>query len=218
VAHNLVKLSGILYDLGERARRDTWRQNLAWLARALALLPYHRIEYTVCVRSLAEPLPTTKSQLPVTLRLATGDDLSRLKGLVAASELAYFRRRLAQGRYCFMALHDEEPVAYCWATTEVKLGVDNLKIELRPDDVYIDDTHTFPAHRRKNIQVALQTYCLEYMKSLGCRRAVLIIEEGNSASGRLFGKLGYKEIDHLSFRRILWKRVYHFEHGHFRPG
>lgn len=216
MAHNLVKLSGILWDLSERIGQNPWRQNLAWLARALALLPYRRIEYTVRVRSLEEPLPTAKSQIPVTLRLATADDLPRLKGLVAASEMAYFYRRSAQGRYCFMALHDEKPAAYCWATTEVELGVDNLKIELQPNDVYIDDTHTIPAYRRKGIQAALQVYCLEYMKNLGCRRAVLIIEEGNNASEQLFGKLGYKELDLLSFRRILWKRNYRFRLGNFR--
>jgi RimJ/RimL family protein N-acetyltransferase len=70
-------------------------------------------------------------------------------------------------------------------------------------------------NRRQGIQTAVHLYRLEYMKKLGCRRAILIVSVTNSASQRLVSKLGYQEADRLSFRRILWKRTYRYHSGKF---
>jgi len=209
------KLTGLISDLRERAQQLNWRQTGRWLIEALISLPYGHIEYTVFVRSLLESLPVIEPRLPVTLRLATEADLVRFRGLVLPSEIRRLARRLAHGRYCFLALDGESLAAYCWATTQVELNVDGLEIRLQPGDVYGDDAHTVPTYRRQGIQTALLLYRLKYMKNLGCRRVVAIVERSNVSSQQMVRKLGYQEVDSLSFRRILWRRTCYYHQGKF---
>jgi ribosomal protein S18 acetylase RimI-like enzyme len=209
------RIKSLILDLRERVRRDDWRQTGRWLAETLVSLLYCHIEYTVFARSLLKPLPVIAPRLPVTLCLATGADLVRFRGLVPPSELRHFARRLAHGRHCFLARDGESLAAYCWATTQVAFGWDNLEMRLQPGDAYVDDAFTIPAFRRQGIQTALHLYRLAYMRGLGCQRAVLIVRQDNIASQGLIRKLGYQEVDYLSFRRILWRRTFHYRLGKF---
>jgi GNAT superfamily N-acetyltransferase len=209
------KLTSLISDLREQVQRADWRQTGHWLVEALISLPYRRIEYTVFTRSLLEPLPVVEPHLPVALRLATEADLECFQGLVPPSEMRHFACRLAHGRYCFLAFHGGNLAAYCWATTRVEFDVDNLEIRLQPGDVYADDAYTVPAYRRQRIQTALHVYRLEYMKRLGCRRVVAIVDKNNVNSQRIVRKLGYEEVDSLCFRRVLWRRTYHYRQERF---
>jgi ribosomal protein S18 acetylase RimI-like enzyme len=209
------KLKCFAFDLRKSIQRDGWRQTGRWLAKILVELPYRHLEYIVFARSLLEPLPVVKPRLPVTLRMATEADLFRFEEVVPKSEIEHFRHRLAHGRYCFLALDGENLAAYCWASTEVRCDVDKLEMQLQEGDAYVDDAFTIPAYRRQGIQTAVHLYRLEYMKRLGCRRAILIVNVTNTASQRLVSKLGYQETDRLSFRRVLWKRTYRYHSGQF---
>lgn len=213
--NNLSKFIGLFHDLQEQAKQADWRQTSHWLLKTLVSLPYCRLEYKVFVRSLQEPLPSATPRQPVTLRLATQADLARFRCLVPPSELRRFSRRLACGRYCFLALDGENLAAYAWATPQVEFEVDNLVMQLQRGDVYVDDAYTVPAYRRQRLQAAVHLYRLGHMKDLGFQRAVAIVEENNAASLQLMRGLGYQEEDHLCFRRILWKRTYHYRQGRF---
>jgi RimJ/RimL family protein N-acetyltransferase len=215
VVNTWEKLERLFHDVRAQARKDGLRQTGHWLVGTLLSLPYHHIEYTVFTRSLEEPLPVVELRLPVTMRPAAEADLARFDGLVPPSELRHFARRLARGRYCFLALDGEHLAAYCWASTQVEFDIDNLEIGLQPGDAYVDDAYTVPAYRRQGIQTAVHLYRLGYMRDLGCRRAILIVDVNNVASQRLIRKLGYQEADHLTFRRVLWKRTYHYQQGKF---
>jgi RimJ/RimL family protein N-acetyltransferase len=91
-------------------------------------------------------------------------------------------------------------------------------MRLQPGDTYVDDAYTVPAYRRKRIQTAVHIFRLDYMRDLGCRRAILIVDDKNIASQRLVRKLGYQESDHLTFRRILWKRAYDYRQDGRKDG
>jgi ribosomal protein S18 acetylase RimI-like enzyme len=207
------KFKRLFHDLQLQAHRDGWRQTGCWLFGTLVSLPYCRVEYTVFARSLVEPLPTVEPRMPVSLCLATEADLARFRGLVPPSELRHFARRLAHGRYCFLALDGENLAAYCWASTQVEFDIDNLEMQLRPGDAYVDDAYTVPAYRRQRIQTVVHLFRLGYMRDLGCRRAILIVDDKNIASQGLVRKLGYQDVDHLSYRRVLWKRTYSYQHN-----
>jgi len=207
------KLADLINDLNEKAGRDGWSQTGLWLADKLVSLPCRRIEYTVFARSLLEPLPVVEPRLPITLRPASQADLAKFEGLVPSWELDYFGRRLAHGRHCFLALNGDNLAAYCWATTQVEFDVDNLEMQLQPGDVYVDDAFTIPSYRRQGIQTVVHLYRLRYMRDLGYQKSVLVVQTTNIASQRLVRKLGYQNVDHLSFRRIFLTRVYHYHRG-----
>jgi ribosomal protein S18 acetylase RimI-like enzyme len=215
VANVRRKLGDLFYDLKETIRREGWLEAGRELVKTLASVPYRRMAYIVFTRPLSDALPDATPKLPVTLRRATEADLVRFEGLVPAWELRYFRRRLARGRYCFLALDGERLAAYCWATTQVEFDVDNLEMQLQEGDVYLDDAYTVPAYRRQGIQTAVHMYRLAYMRDLGCQRAVLIVEEPNVASQGLVRKLGYEATGYLAFRRWLWIRDYRYQPNDF---
>jgi ribosomal protein S18 acetylase RimI-like enzyme len=211
------KLTELALDARENIRQHGWYQASRWLVETLVTLPYSHVEFTLFTRSLVEPLPITEPRHPVILRLATRDDLERFQGLVPPSELRRWGQRLAHGRYCFLALDgtSEDLAAYCWATMQVALEIERWMMRLQPGDTYVYNAYTVPAYRRQGVQTAVHLYRLEYMRSLGCQRAVLIVDDKNIASQRLVRTLGYQEADHLTFRRILWKRSYHYHLGKF---
>ena len=212
-------LGNFMQDLPTKARQGQLLEASRWLIRTLGTAPYRHIEYTVFARSLDEPLPNAHPRIPTTMRLASESDLRRLRSIVLPSEYRHFARRLAHGRLCFLAIAEEKPedlAAYCWATTEIDPKIDALVLDLPPASAYLDDAFTVPAYRRKGIQTAAHIFRLQHVKTLGCRRAFLIVDVKNQASQSLVRELGYQEVDRLSFRRILWKRTYHYRQGTFQ--
>jgi len=177
-----------------------------WLIQYLASVPYEHIEFTVFARSLDEPLPAAHPDIPVTMRLATEEDLPRFRDIVLPSEYRHFARRLTHGRLCFLALLQDNPqelVAYCWAATEIDPDIDKLILDLPPGIAYVDDAYTLPAYRRQGIQTAAHLYRLQYLQILGCKRAILIVDVKNQASQALVRRLGYREIGQTSFLRVM---------------
>lgn len=185
------------------------------LSERLRTFLYCRIEYFVLTRSLEEPLPSLEARVPITYRVAEPDDLSCLRDAVLPSQLAYFRKRLAHGRVCILALYQDNLTAYGWVTDKVTFEIDNLQLQLGPGDAYLDDIYTLPAYRRQGIGGGLHLERLQYLKERGFKRAVLIVRMDNVPALRIGKKLGYQEADRLSFRRILFKRDYRYHNGKF---
>jgi len=186
-----------------------------WLWGALRTLFHHRIEYLVLARSVDEPLPSFKARLPITCRVAEPDGLSCLQEVVLPSEFERLSRRLAHGRVCHLALHRDNLAACGWTTGEVDRRIDNLELHLGPGDAYIDDLYTLPAWRRQGIQAALHTLQLKYLQEQKVKRAVAIVAVDNIPSLGMFHKFGYREVDRLSFRRVLFWREYRYHNGRF---
>ena len=53
------------------------------------------------------------------------------------------------------------------------------------------------------------------MQERGFKRAVAIVAVDNIPSLKFVTKIGYREADRLSFRRILFKRDYRYHNGKF---
>ena len=208
-------LWGTVQDLGHCL---CYRGPLAagkWLWGTLRTLFHHRIEYVVLARSVDEFLPSFQARLPITCRVVQLDGLSCLREAVLPSEFERLGRRLAHGRVCHLALYRDKLAAYGWTTREVDRRIDNLELHLGPGDAYIDDLYTSPTWRRQGIQAALHTLQLQYLQKQKVKRAVAIVAVDNIPSLGMFCKFGYQEVDHLSFRRVLFWREYRYHNGWF---
>jgi ribosomal protein S18 acetylase RimI-like enzyme len=209
------RLRGAITDLTHSLRHGNFKAAGRRLFDHLRTFPFHRIEYLVLARSLQKPLPDLKPGASITYRVAERKDLARFKGLVSPSEFERFRERLARGRFCFLALHQGTLAAYEWATAKVNPDIDCLELQLAPGDVYINEVYTLPAWRRRNIQSALHVWQLCSLRGQGFKRAIAIVAVDNLPSRKMFEKLGYQEADRLSFRRIFFRRYYHYHNGKF---
>lgn len=195
----------LIQDLPAEYQRSGFRGAAQWLIRYLVSVPYEHIVFDVFVRSLEEPLPVGQPNLPIVMRLATEADLPRLREMVLPSEYQHFAQRLTDSRYCFLALlkdDQSEIVSYCWATTEIDPDIDNLNYDLPSGAAYLDDAFTRPTCRRQGIQTAVHLFRLEYLKSLGCRQVLLIVDVKNHASQKLVRKLAYQKIGQATFLRV----------------
>ncbi len=204
-------MQDFIYFLGNKNLAEFGRLTIGKLSTFL----YCRIEYLVLTRSLEEPLPLVEARLPITYRVAEPDDLSRLEGAVLPSELAYFRERLAHGRICFLGFYQDDVAAYGWLTDEVVFEIDNLQLRLGLGDAYVDDIYTLPAYRRQGIASTGALRRLQFLKERGFKRSVSIVRLDNAPALKMNKKLGYKEADRLTFRRILLKRDYHYHEDKF---
>jgi ribosomal protein S18 acetylase RimI-like enzyme len=213
--NTITKLWGVIQNLAYHLRHRNFDALGQWLSETLRTCLCHRIEYIVFTRSLEGPLPSFEARLPITYRVAEPDDLSYLRDVILPSELEYFSKRLAHGRICILALYQENLIAYAWASDEVNLEIDNLELRLEPGDVYLDDFYTLPAYRRQGVYSALHLQELRYVQERGFKRAVAIVAVDNIPPQKLMKKIGYQEADRLSFRRILFKRDYHYHNGQF---
>jgi GNAT superfamily N-acetyltransferase len=209
------KLKGLTCDFWDQIKRGDRRELFRWLGKTLKSLPGDTFEYRVFVISLDKDIPTPKPRLPVEIRLATETDLGLLKGLLPPSQLHELFHIHAHGRLIFLAFDGERPTGYCWATPQVEFTIDNLKMRLQPGDIYGGMAYTLPGYRRKGIQTTLQLFRMRYLKELGYKRIIAIVEDDNQASLIMHGKVGFTEADRLIFKRIIWKRIYRYQAGKF---
>lgn len=196
-------------DLPAKFRQSGFLAAGRWLIEYLASVPYEHIVFNVFIRSLEEPLAVAMPRLPTTMRLATEADLLYFRNLVLPSEYQHFARRLAHGRFCFLAFPEAKPdelIAYCWATTQVDPDIDKLCLDLPAKTAYVDDAYTVPAYRHQGVQTAIHLFRLQHLQRLGYKRVVLIIDVKNRASQNLAQKLGYQKIGQATFLRV-WRTI-----------
>lgn len=213
--NSIAKARGVIQDLVYHIRHRNIGAIGQWLFETLRTFFHHRIEYIIFTRSLEDPLPSFEARLPLTYHVAEPDDLSYLRGIVLPSQLEYFSKRLAHGRICILALYQDNVTAYGWLAGKVDFERDNLELRLEPGDAYIDDLYTLPAYRRQGIQTGLHLQQLQYLQERGLKRAVSIVAVDNIPSRKMFEKIGWQEIAHLSFRRIFLKRDYRYDNDQF---
>lgn len=209
------KTKGLVCDFWYQVKQGDSRAFLKWMGKTTLSLAGNTIEYRVLTISLDKGIPAPKPHFPVEMRLATAADLGLLKGCVPPSQLQELRHIHAHGRFIFFAFDGEHPAGYCWVAPRVEFAIDNIEMRLLPGDIYAGMAYTLPGCRRQGIQTALQLFRMRYLKELGYKRIVCIVEEDNEASLALHEKIGFTEADKLIFRRIVWKRVFRYRAGKF---
>jgi GNAT superfamily N-acetyltransferase len=211
--NSLSKLWGAALDLGYYLRHKNPLQAGRWLARAVRLAFYNRIEYIVLTRSLEEPLPNLTFDLPLRFEAADPNSFESLRGVIPPSEYRRLKKRLMRGRICRLVFWNGYLVHYGWLSDKIDFETDNLELRLNPGDTYLDDAFTVPAYRRRGIHTLAHLDRLRWAQKNGFRRSVVIVNAKNAVPRRVMRKLNYQETDRLFLRRFLAKRVWHSETG-----
>lgn len=165
-----------------------------------------RIEYVVMGRSLDDPIPILSNPLGIEIRPGMRGDLPALAKRIFPSEIDRYRRRLENGREFYLSFLDGHWINYAWTTHRLRFAVDNLRLELREGDIYIDDAHTVPELRGRGINTLLHHFILAEYRKRGFRRAVVIVDVQNAPSLRAMEKCGFHPIGRFLHRRFLFSR------------
>jgi GNAT superfamily N-acetyltransferase len=194
--------------LGLLRERD-WRVTLQSLRAMRHRFLFSCQRYVLLARPLDQPLPSSQSQLEVTIRQATLDDIERFerfRPITRPWHLGQFTQRLRGGQLCFITLlPDGQIVNYGWASPEV--WGEPYPIPLETGDIYSSFAYTLPAYRRLGLHEANFAARCRFLRERGYQRILALVETGNVATLALCQKVGYHEIGRVTFFTFLGRTV-----------
>jgi hypothetical protein len=129
--------------------------------------------------------PFAADPVPAGVELATFDDPARppnLEALSARLDATEVESRLAAGHVCFAVLSHGKPVAAVWARSDaVWLPFVQLLVPLERGDVYLYDSYTHAAERRRGLTTIRRAYSHNELRARGFRRAIAYVLTRNEA-------------------------------------
>ena len=174
----LARAVSVLREEGARA---------AWF-KVVGEIGYRRLR--ILERDTAAPLP----DVPVVEGADLLEDAAELAGFRPSYTLERIERRLARGELCFVARHRGRIVSVTWAAPG-RAAIPYLGCVWRgasDEDVFLSETLTLPAFRRRGFAFAIARAQIEYYRVGRVRRLVSGVLPENRASLRARAKVGYR--------------------------
>jgi ribosomal protein S18 acetylase RimI-like enzyme len=113
------------------------------------------------------------------------------------------RDRFAAGRRCFVARVGGEIASYGWVTPGGEwIGELDREVRLDPDEAYIWQCATAPAHQRRGLYKALLAGMLLALAREGFRRVWIGAALANTPSVKAFASLGLTPVLMVDYRRL----------------
>lgn len=137
-------------------------------------------------------------------RLATMDDLERLKVFEPYRWRSEFREWLSNGGWVFIALDGEFPIAFNVASIAPFLQPPWSRISLRKHRVWSVDAYTLPSHRRRGAGRALTKYKDGFLATKGFRQSVSFRRASDEAAAATWTNIPHQKIYRLTYFRILF--------------
>lgn len=171
--------------------------------------------------ALEQPVLSFKGGEGITVRIASTEDLSRIKSEIFPlldGDLSYDRRYFDLMGHpkvkCFLAERDGKLVHYSWVFLEALnspiMDVPFNKSKLKSGDTYIGPIFTSPAVRGFIYLQVLSTV-LHYLKeNSGAKRALVLVDGRRRSAVSFYKRLGFTEIADAQPPGILsffWQRL-----------
>jgi GNAT superfamily N-acetyltransferase len=167
-----------------------------WLSFRYILRKTVRIDWRdtiVFERSLADPVQQVIPRINVNIRMATINDLDKLKRLVDQDKYVRFQERFEHGKVCFVVLVEDIIVAFSWISFHNEyLSENQIEVQLKDKEAYFFDTYVDPAYRNKGLQAAMIPPRIEFLRSQGYEKIIGLVDDDNIYSLRALTSAGYK--------------------------
>lgn len=149
----------------------------------------------VAVRLLYDPIPDLRSDLSVTVRILTEQDLPAYFSFRPDQRMDEIKKRLIRRDKCFAAWHEGRMVHSSWiATGKAYIPYLRRDLILESGDFFVYDVYTQSAYRNRHIAQARANYVFKCYHALGYRRAVCVVALENKISLEMVKVLGYHAI------------------------
>jgi RimJ/RimL family protein N-acetyltransferase len=182
------RLNSALKEHGPR--RSTWLFFRYFLRKTV------RIDWRDTIlfeRSLADPVQQVIPKIKVNIRLATFNDLDKLKKLVDQDKYVRFQERLKHGNVCFIVLVEDIIVAFSWISFHNEyLSENQIEVQLKDKEAYFFDTFVDPAYRNKGLQAAMIPPRIDFLRNQGYEKIIGLVDDYNTYSLRALISAGYK--------------------------
>lgn len=161
-------------------------------------------------KGLEESLRQQSAAIEVTiseLKWSEADEYAAFLPGVTAAEV---RSRLEQGHRCFIARHEGIAANAVWAATgSARIRYLDCEIQLAPDEVYIYESYTAPAFRRRHIAGARAAAMLQYFRGSSFTRMLAAVMPENAGGIGAALKAGYRPIGVIGWAGIRpWRRYF----------
>lgn len=152
------------------------------------------------------PAPAV-SHTAATFGEVSWDETDALAAAMGLAVPGAARRRLADGRRCFVAWVAGEIAAYGWVSQgEESVGELERVFRLPPDAAYVWDCATLPPFRRHGIYSSLLRHIAGTLRAEGVRRLWIGAARRNRPSIVGFANAGFQPVINLTYVRVLGLR------------
>jgi GNAT superfamily N-acetyltransferase len=140
------------------------------------------------------------------------DDYLAFRPEVGAADVA---RRLQAGHQCFVARHEGRIVRAAWAATgRVRIDFLARDLDLAPDEVYLDESHTLRRFRGHNIAAERSAQMRRHYQERGYRRSLAIVFPENRQACRAAEKSGYRPLGVMGYIKLgPWRYDFYRAHS-----
>jgi ribosomal protein S18 acetylase RimI-like enzyme len=158
----------------------------------------------VGARRLDGPLPIATAKVACDIRKAQPEDLDRLAavGFYGRAQLAELLTSPTDA--CFIAVVDGRVVSYLWMSVGPSdHGFAPLPwiVRLAPGHAYVYNSRALRGWRGLGVSAAVGAAALAWLAQQGIQLVYVSIRDQNAASLRLFTKLGFQRLEHVTMRR-----------------
>ncbi len=180
--------------------RGVW----ATLRRLFTQFVFTREHYVLTYKPMDGEIPLVTARVPGTIRLARLDDLERLRVFAHHYTDEQFRRWIEAGPYLYVFEHERKLIGYRLITRELpRVGVARRVVRLEATDTWVVNAYTLEPYRAARIGSALASHILRENQQAGFRREVSLIRIDNVASRKMVGLAGAREMQEITYTRIL---------------
>jgi GNAT superfamily N-acetyltransferase len=176
----------------------------ATLRRLFRAVVFSREHYVLTYKPMDCEPPQVAARIPGAIRLADLRDLERLSIFAHHYTTEQFRHFIEQGRSLYVFDHEGQLLGYRLVNREIpRIGAARGLIRLEPTDTWVVNAYTVPAYRGARIGSALASYILAENRAAGFRREISLIRIDNEASRKMVGLAGAREMEEVTFTRLL---------------
>lgn len=199
------------YYFYRRRGRPVYKSFFKSLTRRL----YRHITLSIFAVPLSQSVPTPNPKIPLDIHEFRQEDLEAVSKIIRLSEVKLIVKRLDRGHIGVIAYHENQPIAYQWACTEIDPTIDKIHVVPKPGEVYYAYAYTIPSYRRKGLQLPMGLKLAEILKNMGYKKFVTMINIQNTPSLSLWKKLvGTDELGYVELYKIgpiRWMRTTMFD-------
>ncbi len=155
-------------------------------------------------RSICDsPVPVEMDSLTC-CRVESEDEVLQLGAFSGMYSIEEMKEWIRRGKFLFVARFEGVPVAFQCLSPYSRTRMPYSRFPLSEGQVWVIDTYTLPAYRRRGIASALRQFRNWYLARHGVSEVVNAVGVRNIASLRYGLKIPYRSVQYFHYTRLLW--------------
>jgi L-amino acid N-acyltransferase YncA len=178
------------------------------LLKRIPLQPFHLACFYLFLLDEIPALPLNPNRRLGEIRRGGPREVKEL--LRCENKPEIFCRRFEKGEQCLVVFMKEEIAGYGWLSYAPVYLEERYRypVQIPPDTVYIYDSYIVPEHRRKGLWLQLIEQEIYFMKKIGRKKLLVMVDDGHERSIKLHRRAGFYPVKKIFYFRLFGKRFF----------